>query len=164
MNVCGYVTPATGGASIAAYSFSVNGGAPISVWPAPENQSSGFVSANIPLRDGDNDIQLMATDSNGRMTMKKQLVVVDRVAPVITILSPTNEAIVDTTINVTSQVDDVAPTRVVTRVVNTTSLPVGGGIVTAPVTFGNSGYNTIKVEARDAAGNVSAASIRVWVK
>lgn len=164
MGVCGYVTSGTPGAAVTSYTFSVNGGAPVSVWPTPENQSSGLVSTTLGLTDGDNDIRLVATDTAGGVTMKRMKVVVDRVAPVVTILSPTSEAVLDSlTVNVTSRVDDVGPTRVVTRVVNTTTLPAGGGTVTAPVTFGSRGYNTIKVQATDAAGNVGEATVRVWV-
>ncbi len=50
-----------------------------------------------------------------------------------------------------------------TRVVNTSYLPAGGGTVTASVTFSTRGYNTIRVEARDEAGNTSTASVRVCV-
>ncbi len=164
MGVCGYVTSGTPGAAVTAYSFSVNGGAPVSVWPTTDNQSSGLVSTNLGLRDGANDIRLVATDTAGGVTMKRMTVVVDRVAPVVTILSPSSDAVLGAyTVNVTSSIQDGAPTRVVTRVVSTDSLPAGGGTVTAPVTFGSRGYNTLKVQATDAAGNVGEASIRVWV-
>lgn len=164
MGVCGYVTSGTPGAAVTTYSFSVNGGAPVSVWPTPENQSSGLVSTSLGLKDGANDIRLVATDTAGGVTMKRMTVVVDRVAPVVTILSPSSDAVLGSyTVNVTSSIEDGAPTRVVTRVVNTDTLPAGGGTVTAPVTFGSRGYNTLKVQATDAAGNVGEASIRVWV-
>jgi hypothetical protein len=89
MNVCGYVTSGTPGAGVTAYTFSVKGGAPVSVWPTPEDQSAGFVFTEVALVDGPNDVRLVATDSAGGVTMKRMTVVVDRVAPVITLVSPT---------------------------------------------------------------------------
>jgi hypothetical protein len=164
LEACGFVTPGIPGSVVTSYVFSVNGGEPHFARPTPENMSSGLVDRTLALVDGPNEVQLVATDNFGGVTMKRMTVVVDRVAPAITILSPSNEATLGAfSVNVTSAIADGAPTRVVTRVVNSSTLPAGGGTVTHPVTFSTRGYNTVKVSATDAAGNTAETSIRVWV-
>ncbi len=163
-NACGYVTPTVDGATVNAISFRVNGSAPISVWPTPENRSSGFVSTDVSLQEGRNVIELNATDDLGGVTSKQREVLVDRVAPQVTILSPQNEqALGSFSFDVTSQVQDATPTRVETQLVNKAQLPAGGGSVTHSVNLVSRGYNTVTVQATDAAGNVTKTPVRVWV-
>ncbi|XXF80458.1 Ig-like domain-containing protein [Myxococcaceae bacterium GXIMD 01537] len=164
MNLCGYVTPGKDGGAISAYWFTVDGGAPIFVSPTPNNISSGFVTTSQTLSEGEHDIKLYALSSKGNVTMRQKTVTVDTQAPVLQVLSPTAQDILSgKTFNVVSAVADATPVTVTTQFVQKSDVPSGTGTVTHTVTVGTTGYSTVLVQARDAAGNISEIRVRVNV-
>lgn len=163
-NACGYVTSGTGGPPVGSIAFIINGGAPIPVAPTPNNVSSGFVELPVTLQDGVNDIQLIAKDNQGYVTLRQQQVILDRQPPVITVRSLVDEQAIGTnSVVVRSSIEDVGPTRVTTQVVNTSLLPAGGGDVEHTVTFTNRGYVDVTVSATDGANNTASKTVHVWV-
>ncbi|XXF79923.1 ABC transporter substrate-binding protein [Myxococcaceae bacterium GXIMD 01537] len=164
MNVCGYVTPRENGATVDYIAFIINGGEPIVVSPTAANSSAGYVEALVTLRDGPNVIQIIARDSFGGISMKQGNVYVDRIPPVVTIMSPKDgDYFPSTIITVTSMIDDQTPTRVTTRIYKVSHLESGSGTVEHTIDTVNSGWQTISVEATDAAGNVTKKQVRVLI-
>jgi hypothetical protein len=163
MEVCAYVTPGSGGAPLESIAFSVNGGAPIPVTPAPQDMTSGLVKTTVALQDGPNEVQIVARNASGYVTVQKQTIVVDRVAPTIQFLSPVDgQALATQTVTVRSSIQDVGPTTVTTGASATSSLPAGGGTAEATLPpFTTKGLTSISVTARDAAGNSFKRTISV---
>jgi hypothetical protein len=80
------------------------------------------------------------------------------------VLSPTSQDVLSSkTFNVTSAVVDATPVTVTTQFVQKSEVSSGTGTVTHSVTVGSAGYTTVLVQARDAAGNVAEARVRVYV-
>lgn len=164
VNLCGYVTPGSDGSPITAYWFTVDGGEPIHVAPTPTNVSSGFVSSLQTLAEGEHVIRLYAESAQGNVTVRQKTVTVDTTAPALQVLSPTaQDVLAGKTFTVTSAVADAIPVTVTTQFVQKSEVPSGTGVVAHPVTVGSTGYSTVLVQARDAAGNVSEVRVRVYV-
>ncbi len=164
VRLCGYVTPGSDGGAITAIWFTVDGGAPIFVSPTPENVSSGFVESYQTLSEGPHVIRLHAQSAKGHLTVKERRLTVDTTAPSLQVLSPTSQDVLSSkTFNVTSAVVDATPVTVTTQFVQKSEVSSGTGTVTHSVTVGSAGYTTVLVQARDAAGNVAEARVRVYV-
>lgn len=164
MNLCGYVTPGSDGGAITASWFTVDGGAPIFVAPTPNNVSSGFVSTTQTLSEGEHVIRLYAQSAKGNITLRQKTVTVDTTAPSLQVLSPTSQDVLASkTFTVTSSVADAIPVTVTTQFTQRSEVPSGTGTVAHTVTVGTTGYSTVLVQARDAAGNVSEVRVRVYV-
>ncbi|MCE9668403.1 Ig-like domain-containing protein [Myxococcus stipitatus] len=159
LDIWGYATPRAPGASVIYAAFIINGGAPIVLTPG----NGGLIYTTITLADGPNIIQMTARDSFGGVTTKQVNLTVDRVAPVLTILSPPNGAAVSSLqVLVRSSVQDTTPVRVETQWVASSILEFGNGTVehTVPVNYGD---QVILVRATDSAFNVTEKLVTLWV-
>ncbi|NOJ80205.1 ABC transporter substrate-binding protein [Myxococcus xanthus] len=159
LDIWGYATPRAPGAVITYAAFIINGGAPIVLTPG----NGGLIHTSITLEEGPNIIQMTARDSFGGVTTKQVNLTVDRVAPILTILSPAENAAVNTpVVMVRSSVQDQTPVRVETQWVNSSLLEFGNGTVEHPVNV-SYGSQVILVRATDSAGNVTEKLLYLWV-
>ncbi|MBL0692403.1 Ig-like domain-containing protein [Comamonas sp. JC664] len=159
LDIWGYATPRAPGAVITYAAFIINGGAPIVLTPG----NGGLIYTSITLEEGPNIIQMTARDSFGGVTTKQVNLTVDRVAPILTIESPAENAAVGTPIvTVRSSVQDQTPVRVETQWVNSSLLEFGNGTVEHPVNV-SYGNQVILVRATDSAGNVTEKLLYLWV-
>jgi hypothetical protein len=166
VKTCGYATAKEKTTTIVSRAFILNGVERVFVTPTASNASSGYVEHTFTtLRQGANVIEFTATDSFGSTTTRQTIVYVDNVAPVLTILSPTSGQAFQpgTTISVTTQVQDLSPVNVSTNFSPQKTVAAGGGTVTQTVIYNNPGGPTIKVVARDWAGNESSATVQVRI-
>ena len=121
---------------------------------------SGFSLANVDLLEGDNAFAIAATDLAGNSSTANITVKLDSTAPVITITSPADGAVVNTsTITVTGTVTENDALDYVK--VNNIVATVDGTNYTCEVPGLIEGDNTITVEARDEAGNITTDNITV---
>ncbi|WP_163999196.1 Ig-like domain-containing protein [Pyxidicoccus caerfyrddinensis] len=158
LDIWGYATPRAPGAYVTYAAFIVNGGAPIVLTPG----NGGLIFTTITLVEGPNIITMTARDSFGGVTTKQVNLTVDRVAPILTIVSPAEGAAIGSSvIAVTSSVQDQTPVRVETQWANVSLLEFGNGSVTHNVTV-NYGDQGIMVRATDSAGNVTEKFIIIW--
>ncbi|MFP2906947.1 Ig-like domain-containing protein [Pyxidicoccus sp. 3LFB2] len=159
LEIWGYATPRAPGAAVTYAAFIVNGGEPIVLTPG----NGGLIFTTITLEEGPNIIQMTARDSFGGVTTKQVNLTVDRVAPILTILSPLNGASAGSSVvAVSSSVQDQTPVRVETQWANVSLLEFGNGTVTHNVAL-NYGDQGIMVRATDSAGNVTERFIIIWV-
>lgn len=159
LGIWGYATPRAPGAVVNYAAFIVNGGAPIELTPG----NGGLIFTNVTLEEGPNIIQMTARDTFGGVTTRQVNLTVDRVPPILTIVSPVAGQAVNTqAVQVTSSVQDQTPVRVETQWANVSLLEFGNGTVThtANVGYGDQG---LMVRATDSAGNSTERFVIVWV-
>ena len=123
----------------------------------------GSVAATLPLAEGVQTILLEVRDRAGNVGSTTVDITLDTVPPVLAIVSPTDgQPFGATTVGVTTSVTDSSPTTVSfgTYAFN---VAAGGGTSSGSVELPGEGYATIPVTARDAAGNVTTASVKVVV-
>lgn len=120
-------------------------------------QANGsFVRENVPLSTGLNTIQIEARDAANNSTLVTRRVVLDNVAPVVTIISPRDGAATSTrTITVRGTVDDLQAQVTVNNIAATLD---GKGGWEARITLVE-GANTLTARAQDPAGNQGTAAI-----
>ncbi|QSQ11990.1 Ig-like domain-containing protein [Myxococcus landrumensis] len=159
LDIWGYATPRAPGAVVTYAAFIINGSTTIPLTPG----NGGLIYTTITLQEGPNIIQLTARDSFGGVTTKQVNLTVDRVAPILEIVSPVNGAAVDElNVKVTSSVQDQTPVTVETQWVAKSLLEFGNGTVehTIPMNYGN---QVILVRATDSAFNVTEKLVTIWV-
>ncbi|MCK8499774.1 hypothetical protein M0222_18520 [Myxococcus fulvus] len=159
LGVCGFVTALAPGATIESAAFILHG----EQYPVVPEESGGFVWTELPLRDGLNVIQLVATDTFGGRSSQQATVRVDAVAPGITVLYPAEGSMVGSLLTeVRVWVDDASPVRVETNWVHVTEVPAGGGLVAHELAL-TPGANEVLIRATDAAGHVTEHVLTFWV-
>ncbi|MBL8895985.1 MAG: hypothetical protein JNM84_00075 [Planctomycetes bacterium] len=125
---------------------------------------TGVIGASIPLSEGSNTIEFTAIDAAGNQSTASLVLVLDSIAPIVTINSPENGNAYGpgaSPLPIIATVDEVNATEVSSAPVGLqASLPPGGGIVAGVVDL-IEGPNTIRVEARDPAGRFGSASVVV---
>lgn len=123
-------------------------------------QDGRFSFAGITLNNGDNHFSVTALDAAGNESVPSAPVSVtlDTAAPVVSIATPLDKAILNTpVITVSESIND--PTAIVT--VNGLPALSSGGIWTLEGFTLQEGSNTLLVEARDPAGNKGSATVSV---
>ncbi|MBK9385771.1 MAG: hypothetical protein IPN34_13255 [Planctomycetes bacterium] len=125
---------------------------------------TGVIDASIPLSEGSNTIEFTAIDAAGNQSTASLVLVLDSIAPIVSISAPENGNAYGpggSPLPVVATVDEVNSTEVSSTPAGLqASLPPGGGIVAGVVDL-IEGPNTIRVEARDPAGRVGSASVVV---
>lgn len=119
-------------------------------------------SASIPVLEGENTIEAIATDNYDRQTIHSISVILDTVAPVITIISPTDAAVVDSpsvtvegTLSGSSTLDKVIVNK---NVMAVKPAPFVWWAYDVPLSVGS---NIIEATAIDKAGNETTTSVTV---
>jgi len=120
------------------------------------NAPGGTVSAEVPLDDeGDNWIFITAVYATGEPETETVNVIRDTIAPVVTVLTPSNDAIFgESQITLAVAVED-ATDCVLTFGSHTNTVAPGGQPVTGAVDLVEGG-NLFEITATDAAGNVTS--------
>jgi hypothetical protein len=127
----------------------------------PATVTGGQFTALIPLLEGARAIQAIARDAAGRTATADRHVVIDTIAPVITITAPTAGHVTKAAaVQVSGAVADVSA---VTVQVNGVAVPVTSGTFTADVPITAEGPATITITATDVAGNTSTGDVGVVV-
>ncbi|MBA4365964.1 MAG: hypothetical protein C0398_08225 [Coprothermobacter sp.] len=118
----------------------------------------GSFSERLMLLEGENDIEVVARDEAGLATFVHKKVVLDTVAPVLTVDAPRLwEEIASASVVVRGHVESDSTLEVAGRLVTDTA---GDGSFAVPVSL-VPGKNTIPVTARDKAGNTRRLAIVV---
>jgi hypothetical protein len=118
----------------------------------------GSFSERLTLLEGNNDIEVVARDEAGLATFVQRKVVLDTVAPVLTVDVPRLwEEIASASVVVRGHVESDSTLEVAGRLVTDTA---GDGSFAVPVSL-VLGKNTIPVTARDKAGNTRRLAIVV---
>jgi hypothetical protein len=124
--------------------------------------ADGSVSGPRPLAEGNNTIVLQATDAAGNASSTSAIVVVDTIAPDVTIESPApDQAVSSPVVSVVVRVTDASSSTV--TVAGVSYHVDGSGTVVAPVDLGADGYHVIEVSALDAAGHTATTHVGVLV-
>jgi YD repeat-containing protein len=141
----------------------VSGQAPLQVTVNgnPAQVAAGvFNLADYPLTEGENPLTIIATDPSGNTSQATLVVKRDSIPPVFGDILPADSACLNTTaIPVSGQVSDASP---VTVAVNGQPLIISNGQFNG-VVQGMEGWNDLRIEARDAAGNVAQVTRRVFI-
>ncbi|NMO22763.1 HYR domain-containing protein [Pyxidicoccus fallax] len=161
VKACGWATASPGGAAIGTVLLTIDGGAPQRLTP---DSSGGFVLSWLSLAEGHHTITLTAISTDGGITTESREVTVDRTAPIVRVLSPAPGSTQPPVVDVVSEVTDLTPVRVTVNWVSITHVDAGTNLATNPVTFSGFGYNTVLVQATDAAGNTSEQVFQVLVQ
>ncbi len=162
LRLCGWATPGLDNSPIASAWFTVDD---VPVFHMVPGTSGGFVSTTLVVGEGLHTVKLYAQSAKGHLTMQQVTTTVDTTAPSLTVRSFAEQDIhVGGLVNVTSDVFDTAPMTVTTQWQLKNELPAGQGTVTRALSLTNSGWNTILVQARDEAGNLTEVRARVYVK
>jgi hypothetical protein len=166
VTVSGTVTDA--GAAVAGYA----GSAQVAGQSYPfQVDAQGRFAVTVPLAEGDNAILVQVVDGAGNIGSVQVDVVRDTVKPVVTVVAPTDGAVVvASALNVLASVSDASPTTVRVDLVSASGAVVSsgpasfaGGLATASVAAPGEGPYTVVVVATDAAGNQGQASAGfVW--
>ncbi|MDH4099778.1 MAG: hypothetical protein OEV28_04320, partial [Nitrospirota bacterium] len=120
--------------------------------------TEGAFTTTVTLAEGSNTINLAATDAAGNVGTASVDVVLDTTPPLITVLSPSDGAIVATdAVTINGAVDDAS--ALVT--VNGVSAPSSGSGFSASDVALVEGTNTISIVAVDPAGNSSSTILSV---
>ena len=120
--------------------------------------ASGNFVATVTLAEGSNIIEVLARDTAGNIARANVSVIVDTVAPVLTVDSPISGSTVNTnTIEVRGTVEDA---HMGTLTVNNNVVQVINNTYSTTVTLAE-GTNTITVVATDLAGHSTTKSISV---
>ncbi|WP_205525421.1 IgGFc-binding protein [Pyxidicoccus trucidator] len=160
--LCGFTTYFGDDSAIVEAWFTVDGGEPLAVTP---DLNAGFVRLPYTFTEGDHVITLTARNANGRVTTKQGMMRVDLTPPVVTVVSPQEQAELDSPIvNVTTAVEDESPVTVTTQFVHSTTVESGTGSVTHTVDLVNTDWSMVLVQARDAAGNFTEVLTPVYVR
>ncbi len=118
---------------------------------------AGFSLAGVQLAEGQNTIAVVATDLANNPGAGSVPVMLDTIAPVITITAPVNGSYVNTPkITVAGSIIELNPLEVR---VNGTQIPIPNGDFSLPDIALAEGLNTITVSAKDKAGNESTTSV-----
>lgn len=120
------------------------------------DETGAFVG-QLPLPDGAQQVQIVATDEAGNQTTVTRSVTVDATPPVISELNPDDGAKVDTPAALRGRVTDA--TQVSVTVNNTPASVAADGLFTLTNFALSEGENELLITATDAAGNVSDAEI-----
>lgn len=132
--------------------------------PLTPDLSGGFVFTMLNLEEGTHQLELTAVNAEGGFAQRRTTVTVDRTPPVLSILSPAQDAVLPgPVVDVTTSVQDVSPTKVVTQWVQSSQVEEGTGEVTHTVDLVNWGVGVILVSATDAAGNTGQVLRQVQV-
>ena len=159
LEVCGYVTTLAVGSSIESVAFILHG----QRYPVVPDANGGLVTLELPLTDGANRIELVATDTFGGISREEATVMVDSTAPELTLVSPApGTGLAVYSVDVQMVVRDWSPVRVTTNWVHVTDVPAGGGTVTHTVGLWP-GENIIEVRATDSVGHFTVKEVSVWV-
>jgi hypothetical protein len=161
IKACGWATPQSGGVAVSTVLLTVDGGAPVRLTP---EVSGGFVFKWLDLAEGHHTITLTAIGVDGGIASQSMAVSVDRTAPIVRILSPVPGAPQPFVVDVVSEVTDLTPVRVTANWVSSTDVDAGTSLATNTVTFSGSGYNSVLLQATDAAGNTSEQVIQILVQ
>lgn len=122
--------------------------------------SSGAFSYEITLPEGDQTIEVVATDGAGNSSSDARIVTIDLTAPIVEILEPVDGDTLGTgTVIVSGTVDDVT---IETVSINGTTVGVTDGTFSDSITVPE-GTQTITVSATDAAGNEGVSSLDVVI-
>jgi RHS repeat-associated protein len=115
-----------------------------------------FSLAAVPLVEGENTLSAVASDAAGNASEPATAnVLLDTVAPVITVTSPAEGSVSDALdIVVTGSVDEVDATLTIDGI----AVPLENGAFSHPATL-QPGSNTLILLATDPAGNVGTASV-----
>jgi hypothetical protein len=120
---------------------------------------AGTFNISAALTEGENTFTLVATDDQGRTAQATTKVVLDSIAPAVSITEPANSASFDTTsINVRGSFTESALRRIT---VNGVLAFVDGATFEARNVPLSPGANTITATAEDLAGNTGTAAITV---
>ena len=118
-------------------------------------------TAEIPLVEGDNALEAIATDGFGRTGVATVAVTLDTTAPDISLVSPTDGAVVDASpITVTGHVEDPYLAAVE---VNGVTATVTDTVFTAEGVVLSEGVTTIVASASDSVGNSASAPTRIVI-
>ena len=133
------------------------------VTPASFDASTGkFTKAQLPLQEGPNAVNVVATDRAGKTGGQQVVVILDTHAPVLHFVTPLpNQAVGSDIVDTTLQVSDATPT--VVSLGGQSFFLNASGPVSAAVQVAGDGYQTITVSAQDSAGNVGTATLPVLV-
>jgi RHS repeat-associated protein len=129
--------------------------------------SGSFTSRPVSLVEGDNPITVIATDQSGLASQVKLTVKRDQTPPEITELTPEENANINTpTIKVSGKVRDASPVSVMVNG-QAANLSLGANhdspIQWAVAVNGSEGWNELRIEARDSAGNLTTVIRRVFI-
>jgi hypothetical protein len=121
--------------------------------------ADGTFTGQVPAADGSTVLRAEVRDAAGNQTIVEHTVVVDSVAPVITILEPAADTITNqASMLVRGSVSDASITVVRAGSVEVTAT---GGVFEATLPLPSEGTNVLIVTATDAAGNEAMASVNV---
>ncbi|WP_158616958.1 DNRLRE domain-containing protein [Corallococcus exercitus] len=158
---CGWATSGEGGPRVTRVFLTIDGQEAIPLTP---DNSGGFVYTTLNLEEGTHQLELTAVNAEGGFAQRRTTVTIDRTPPVLSVLSPAWDAVLPgPVVDVTTSVQDVSPTKVVTQWTQSTQVEEGTGVVTHRVDLVNWGAGVILVSATDAAGNTSQTLQQVQV-
>nr|WP_246356942.1 PKD domain-containing protein [Pyxidicoccus fallax] len=159
--LCGFTTHFGDDSGIVEAWFTVDGGEPLHVEP---DLNAGFVRLPYTFAEGEHVVTLSARNANGRVTTKQQMMRVDLTPPGVSVLSPQEQAVLESPlVDVTTFVQDASPVTVTTQFVQSSTVEAGTGTVTHRVDLVNRDWNVVLVQARDAAGNFTEVLVPVYV-
>lgn len=150
------VTDDDSGVNISSVSIKIDGGSVITSGISNTAITGGYEFSYTPttaLSDGEHTIAINAKDNDGNSAVQKTVTfTVDTVAPVLTINSPADNSITNSTSCVVSGITNDATSSPVTVKINGSSVTVNAdGSFSKSITL-TEGSNTITVVATDAAG------------
>ena len=125
---------------------------------------SGTATGSVSLEEGLNQVLVVVTDAAGNQTTLVRNVTVDLSAPIVEITTPLNNTILgpgQTSIPVTAKIDDLTVTTITSNPSGLSGTVEAGGGYKLGVIGLTEGYNTITVNATDAANHTSSCSITV---
>jgi hypothetical protein len=114
--------------------------------------ADGVFSGQIEFGEGESEIHIVASDPAGNRSEVVRMVTIDTTPPIISLVSPDEDTVVDSPASVNGEVADATP---VTVTVNGAAVVSGAnGLFTANGLSITEGSNNIHVVATDAAGNI----------
>ena len=127
----------------------------------PATVTAGQFTALIPLLEGARTIHVVARDAAGRTAEADRAVVIDTIAPAITVTAPTAGFVTNAaTVHVAGTIADVS--TVLLRA-NGADVPIVNGAFAVDVPFAAEGQATVALVATDAAANTSTKDVLVVV-
>ena len=133
----------------------------VSVNGVPATVGGGTFTATLQTADGRLDLLVIARDAASNIGEAASFVVIDSVAPVLTISAPASGLITNAaSVTVTGTASDSSPFGITA---GTSDVAVVNGAFSTVRPLGSDGEHTIDLVATDAAGNVTSRSVTVTI-